>query len=101
MCLVLMKYITSQFLCWILYLGASVTRKESRALSETRKGRLNKGKILFEVDDCAGRIIGDDSQSFITKGGCLMREFAKFDGTTWRNQDSSLKMDIISKCTVK
>ncbi|KAJ9563434.1 hypothetical protein OSB04_008594 [Centaurea solstitialis] len=78
--------------------GTSITRKETRVLSETRKRRLNKGQLVFEVDECAGRIIGEDSQRFITKGGCLVREYAKFDGTTWRNQSKLLKEDIINKC---
>ncbi|KAJ9553513.1 hypothetical protein OSB04_017558 [Centaurea solstitialis] len=78
--------------------GTSITRKESRFLSETRKRRSNKGRFLFEVDECAGRIIGEDSQRFITKGGCLVREYAKYDGTTWRNQSDLLKADIINKC---
>ncbi|KAJ9553959.1 hypothetical protein OSB04_018004 [Centaurea solstitialis] len=78
--------------------GTSTTRKETRVLSETRKRRLNKGQLVFEVDECAGRIIGEDSQQFITKGGCLVRGHAKFDGTTWRNQSALLKEDIINKC---
>lgn len=83
------------------FLGTSITRKESRVLSETRKRRLNKGQFIFEVDECAGRIIGEDSQRFITKGGCLVRDHAKYDGTTWRNQSDLLKADIIDKCMVK
>ncbi|KAJ9539034.1 hypothetical protein OSB04_031767 [Centaurea solstitialis] len=71
---------------------------ETRALSDTRKSRLGKGKLVFEVDECAGRIIGEHSQRFITKGGCIVREHAKFDGTTWRNQPGLLKVDIINKC---
>ena len=62
---------------------------------------MNNRKLVFEVDDCAGHIVGDDSQVFITKGGCLVRERAKFDGTTWRKQELSLKTDIIAKCVVK
>ena len=81
-------------------LGTSVTRKESRALNEAKKRRLDKGKLVFEIDECAGRIIGKDSQRFITKGGCLVREYAMFDGTTWKKQPDFLKTDIISKCVV-
>lgn len=79
----------------------SVTRKESRALNEAKKRRSNKETLVFEVDECAGRIIGEDSQHFITKGGCVVRDHAKFDGTTWRNQTDLLKYDIITKCMVK
>ncbi|KAJ9545589.1 hypothetical protein OSB04_025296 [Centaurea solstitialis] len=78
--------------------GTSTTRKETRVLSETRKRRLNKGQLVFEVDECAGRIIGEDSQQFITKGGCLVCGHAKFDGTTRRNQSALFKEDIINKC---
>ncbi|KAI3710139.1 hypothetical protein L2E82_39913 [Cichorium intybus] len=78
--------------------GVSVTRKESRALNEAKKRRSNKETLVFEVDECAGRIIGEDSQHFITKGGCVVRDHAKFDGTTWRNQTDLLKYDIITKC---
>ncbi|GKF26453.1 SPIRAL1-like protein 1, partial [Tanacetum coccineum] len=46
----------------------SVTRKETRALNEAKKRRLDKGKLVFEIDECVGRIIGQDSQRFITKG---------------------------------
>ena len=81
-------------------LGTSVNRKESRALNEAKKRRLDKGKLVFEIDECAGRIIGKDSQRFITKGGCLVREYALFDGITWKKQPDFLKMDIISKCMV-
>ena len=88
------------FLWWINCLGTFITRKETRVLSEIRKRRLNKGQLVFEVDECAGRIIGEDSQRIITKGGCLVREHAKFDGTTWRNQSDLLKEDIINKCMV-
>ncbi|GJR11466.1 hypothetical protein Tco_0794118, partial [Tanacetum coccineum] len=51
--------------------GTTVTRKETRALSATKRNRLNNRKLVFEVDDCAGRIVGEDSQTFITTGGCL------------------------------
>ncbi|GKD51558.1 hypothetical protein Tco_1280534, partial [Tanacetum coccineum] len=77
--------------------GKTITRKETRALSETRKIRLNKKNLGFEVDDCSGRIVGDDSQRFITKGGCVMKKFAKLDGTTWKKQPDLLKRDIITK----
>ncbi|GJY11386.1 reverse transcriptase domain-containing protein [Tanacetum coccineum] len=77
--------------------GKTITRKETRALGETRKSCLNKKNLAFEVDDCSGRIVGDDSQRFITKGGCVMRKFAKLDGTTWKNQPDLLKRDIITK----
>ncbi|GKA31079.1 hypothetical protein Tco_0717384 [Tanacetum coccineum] len=51
--------------------GTTITRKESRALSANRNSRSNQRKLVFEIDDCAGRIVGDDSQTFITKGGCV------------------------------
>ncbi|GKD43358.1 hypothetical protein Tco_1268003, partial [Tanacetum coccineum] len=77
--------------------GKTITRKETRALGKTRKSCLNKKNLAFEVNDCSGRIVGDDSQCFITKGGCVMRKFAKLDGTTWTNQPDLLKRDIITK----
>ncbi|GKB56326.1 Myb domain protein 62 [Tanacetum coccineum] len=77
-----------------------VTRKETRALGEIRKSRLNKGSLVFEVDESFGRIIGKNSQVFITKGGCVMRKYAKLDGTTWKKQPDLLKTDIISKTTL-
>nr|GEX50689.1 myb domain protein 62 [Tanacetum cinerariifolium] len=79
--------------------GTTVTRKETRALSATKKSRLNNRKLVFEVDDFARRIVREDSQTFITKGGCIVRESEKFDGTTWRKQQPLLKTNIISKCT--
>ncbi|CAH1452996.1 unnamed protein product [Lactuca virosa] len=78
--------------------GMSNTRKESRALNETKKWRSNKANLVFEVDECTGRIVGEDSQQIITKGGCVVRDHAKFDGTTWKNQSDLLKYDIITKC---
>ncbi|GJX19548.1 Myb domain protein 62, partial [Tanacetum coccineum] len=51
-----------------------VTRKEARALGETRKSRLNKGSLVFE--------------------------YAKLDGTTWKKKLDLLKTDIISKITM-
>nr|GEW11186.1 reverse transcriptase domain-containing protein [Tanacetum cinerariifolium] len=78
--------------------GTSVTRKETRALNEAKKRRLEKGKLVFEIDECTRRIIGQDSQRFITKGGCLVREYGLFDGTTWKKHPDFLKTDIISKC---
>ncbi|GKB48225.1 hypothetical protein Tco_0898978, partial [Tanacetum coccineum] len=75
------------------------TLKETRALAEARKSPSNKGTLTFEVDECFGRIIGKDSQWFITKGGCVMRKYAKLDGTTWKKQPDLLKIDIISKTT--
>nr|GEW22967.1 hypothetical protein [Tanacetum cinerariifolium] len=47
--------------------GTSVTRKETRALNEAKKRRLDKGKLVFEINECTGRIIRQDSQRFITK----------------------------------
>ena len=79
----------------------SNTRKESRALNEAKKRSSKKTRLVFEVDECAGRVVGEDSQQLITKGGCIVREHAKFDGTTWKNHSDLLKYDIISKCTVK
>ena len=79
----------------------SNTRKESRALNEAKKRSSKKTRLVFEVDECAGRVVGEDSQQLITKGGCIVREHAKFDGTTWKNHSDLLKCDIISKCTVK
>ena len=55
---------------------------------------------MFEVDECSGKIVGEDAQRFITKGGCVMRKFAKLDGTTWKKQPDSLKKDIITKTVV-
>nr|GEZ04479.1 hypothetical protein [Tanacetum cinerariifolium] len=52
--------------------GTTITRKESRALNANRKSRFNQRKLVFEIDDCAGRIVRDDSQTFITKGGCVV-----------------------------
>nr|GEX16062.1 myb domain protein 62 [Tanacetum cinerariifolium] len=78
--------------------GTSVTRKETRALNEAKKRRLDKGKLVFEIDECAGRILGQDSQRFITKGGCLVREYGMFNGTTWKKHPDILKTNIISKC---
>nr|GEY85644.1 reverse transcriptase domain-containing protein [Tanacetum cinerariifolium] len=49
-------------------LGTTITRKALRALSANRKSKFNKRKLVFVIDDCAGRIVGDDSQTFITKG---------------------------------
>ncbi|GJV42095.1 RNA-directed DNA polymerase, eukaryota, reverse transcriptase zinc-binding domain protein [Tanacetum coccineum] len=80
--------------------GKTITQKETRALGETRKSRLNKKNLVFEVDDCSRRIVGDDSQRFITKGGCVMRKFAKLDGTTWKKQPGLLKRDIITKSVI-
>nr|GEW37060.1 hypothetical protein [Tanacetum cinerariifolium] len=62
--------------------GTTITRKESRALNTNRKNKFNQRKLVFEIDDCARRIIEDDSQTFITKGGCVVRECAVFDGRT-------------------
>ncbi|GKA02389.1 Myb domain protein 62 [Tanacetum coccineum] len=59
--------------------GTTITRKESRALSANRKSKFNQRKLVFEIDDCAGRIVGDDSQTFITKGGCV--EHSDFKST--------------------
>ncbi|KAL6572390.1 hypothetical protein OROMI_013348 [Orobanche minor] len=44
---------------------------------------------------------GNDSQHIITKNGCLVREFAKFDGTTWKHQPQTIKDLIAKKCTEK
>nr|GEX03161.1 pollen receptor-like kinase 4 [Tanacetum cinerariifolium] len=79
--------------------GTTITRKESRALNANRKRRFNQRKLVSEIDDCAGRIVRDDSQTFITKGGCVVRECAVFDGRTWKKQPDLLKEDIISKTT--
>ena len=78
----------------------TITRKESRALGETRKSRTSKKNLVFEVDECSGKIVGEYAQRFITKGGCVMRKFAKLDGTTWKKQPDSLKKDIITKSVV-
>ena len=69
-------------------------------MSANRKSRSDQRRLVFEVDECAGRIVGDDSQIFITKGGCVVRERAVFDGSTWKKQPDSLKQDIMSKSTV-
>nr|GEV53922.1 myb domain protein 62 [Tanacetum cinerariifolium] len=80
-------------------LSTSVTQKETRALNEAKKRRLDKGKLVFEIDECSGHIIRQDNQKrFIFKGGCLVREYGMFDGTTWKKHPDSLKTDIISKC---
>ncbi|GKB38799.1 isoleucine--tRNA ligase, chloroplastic/mitochondrial-like protein [Tanacetum coccineum] len=63
----------------MLHLGTTVTRKETRALGETRNSRLSKGSLVFEVDESFGRINGKNSEGFITKGGCVMRKFASED----------------------
>ncbi|GJW19327.1 Myb domain protein 62 [Tanacetum coccineum] len=77
--------------------GTTITRKETRALSANRKSIFNQRKLVFEIDDCEGHIVGDDSQTFITKGGCVVRECAVFDGSTWKKQPDLLKEDIICK----
>ncbi|GJV27437.1 hypothetical protein Tco_1383885 [Tanacetum coccineum] len=79
--------------------GTTITRNESRALSANRKIRFNQRKLVFEIDDCAGRIVGDDSQTFITKGGCVVRECVVFYGRPWKKQPNLLKEDIVSKTT--
>nr|GEU42392.1 hypothetical protein [Tanacetum cinerariifolium] len=35
--------------------GTSVTRKETRALNEAKKRRLEKGKLVFKIDECKRR----------------------------------------------
>nr|GFA42411.1 myb domain protein 62 [Tanacetum cinerariifolium] len=62
--------------------GKTITMKESRALSANRKSRFNQRKLVFKINNYAGRIVRDDSQTFITKGGCVVRECAVFDGRT-------------------
>nr|GEU76561.1 retrovirus-related Pol polyprotein from transposon TNT 1-94 [Tanacetum cinerariifolium] len=71
--------------------GPSVTQKETRALNEAKKRRLDKGKLVFKIDECAERIIGQDNLRIITKGGCLVREYGMFDGTTWKKHPDFLK----------
>ncbi|GJZ44342.1 reverse transcriptase domain-containing protein [Tanacetum coccineum] len=91
--------VVSHTLIFCYIWAPTVLGKETRALGETRKIRLNKGSLVFEVDESFGRIIGKNSQGFITKGGCVMRKYAKLDGTTWKKQPDLLKTDIISKTT--
>ncbi|GKA06126.1 Myb domain protein 62 [Tanacetum coccineum] len=66
--------------------GTTITRKETRALSANKKSIFNQRKLGFEIDDYEGHIVGDDSQTFIPKGGCVVRECAVFDGSTWKKQ---------------
>nr|GEX26076.1 hypothetical protein [Tanacetum cinerariifolium] len=74
--------------------GTSVTRKETRALNEAKKKRLDKGKLVFKIDECAGHIIRQDSQRFIIKGGCLVREYGMFDGTTWKKHPDFYRYNL-------
>ncbi|KAK6931972.1 Transposase-associated domain [Dillenia turbinata] len=77
--------------------GTSTMRGLTRNLAHAKKRRHDK-EIIVEIDECAGCLVGEDSQELITKGGCILRQFAKFDGTTWKHQPKELKDDIISKC---
>ncbi|GKD81024.1 hypothetical protein Tco_1347863, partial [Tanacetum coccineum] len=77
--------------------GTTITRKETRALSANKKSIFNQRKLGFEIDDYEGHIVGDDSQTFIPKGGCVVRECVVFDGSTWKKQHDLLKEDIICK----
>ncbi|GKB70504.1 hypothetical protein Tco_0931916, partial [Tanacetum coccineum] len=68
------RILVSHTLIFCYIWAPTVLGKETRALGETRKSRLNKGSLVFEVDESFGRIIGKNSQGFITKGGCVMRK---------------------------
>ncbi|KAK6916019.1 hypothetical protein RJ641_018880, partial [Dillenia turbinata] len=77
-------------------LGTSTIRGLTRNLAHAKKRRHDK-EIIVEINECVGRLVGEDSQELITKGGCILQQFAKFDGTTWKHQPKELKDDIISK----
>lgn len=82
------------------YIGTSNTRGPTRYLSAAKK-RKGQARLSVEIDECAGRLVGIDSQKLITKGGCVARQCAKFDGTGWKHQDEDLKNKMIEKCTVR
>nr|GEX90264.1 putative transposase-associated domain-containing protein [Tanacetum cinerariifolium] len=48
----------------------NVKQKLGKNKAQLLLGRIRK--LVFEIDDCAGRIVRDDSQTFITKGGCVV-----------------------------
>ncbi|KAL6542390.1 hypothetical protein OROMI_023992 [Orobanche minor] len=75
-----------------------VGRGVTRCLKEQKR---DNQEFIFEVDKVSGCIVGNDSQHIITKNGCLVREFAKFDGTTWKHQPQTIKDLIAKKCTEK
>ncbi|GJX26666.1 hypothetical protein Tco_0232962 [Tanacetum coccineum] len=77
-----------------------MTKKRNKKLIlYNQKNMARMSAQLHMVDECVGRLIREDSQYLITKGGCVMREHVKFDGTTWKKQPFLLKKDIITKCT--
>lgn len=56
--------------------------------------------LNLEVDWTYGRLVGADSQDLITGGGCVMRQFAEFNGKTWTKQEETVKKEILEKFTV-
>lgn len=56
--------------------------------------------MVMEVDEDAGRFVGEDSQFVITESGCLMRQFVTMDGRRWKAQPDLIKQEIVEKCTV-
>ncbi|GJV07150.1 Myb domain protein 62, partial [Tanacetum coccineum] len=68
----------------MLHLGTTVTRKETRALGETRKSRLSKGSLVFEVDESFGRINGKNSEGFASE------DFQKISEKNKKNRSKNL-----------
>lgn len=66
-----------------------------------KKKRKDGGPLTIEIDECAGRIVGKDSQNIISKAGCVVRQYGQFDGSGWKKQKQAVKEEIISNCTVR
>ncbi|KAL6580133.1 hypothetical protein OROMI_008157 [Orobanche minor] len=74
---------------------------EQNTLTGERQDNDSHKATKERVGRVSGCIVGNDSQHIITKNGCLVREFAKFDGTTWKHQPQTIKDLIAKKCTEK
>lgn len=74
-------------------------RGRTRNLSLSKKREANE-TLTIEIDDCIRRIVGKDSQYFITEGGCVVRKAARLNVPKWSHLNPGDREGIYSTVTV-
>nr|XP_027109464.1 uncharacterized protein LOC113729359 [Coffea arabica] len=73
-------------------------RGRTRNLSLSKKREANE-TLTIEIDDCIRRIVGKDSQYFITEGGCVVRKAARLNVPKWSHLNPGDREGIYSTVT--
>ena len=74
-------------------------RGRTRNITLARK-RDDNETLSIEVDSSIRRIVGKDSQYFISESGCVVRKFGRLNVDKWSHLEAEYRENIYKTATV-